>query len=201
MTESTPALPKQVRRLRTAGIGLEVVTLAWNVVGVVLIAVLAVQSASVALAGFGLDSLIEIGASVVVIWELTGSGAEARQRFALRLIGWAFVALGAYLFVQSIVALAVGHRATPGVGGVWWTAATAAVMFALAFGKWRVGRALDNPVLTTEGRVTLIDGILACAVLAGLVLDLAFGWWWADPLAGLVIVFYANREAVQIFRG
>ena len=73
-------------------------------------------------------------------------------------------------------------------------------MFSLAAGKWRVGRALDNPVLLTEGRVTLIDGILATAVLAGLVLDYAFGWWWADPLAGLVIVYYAIREAVHIFR-
>jgi divalent metal cation (Fe/Co/Zn/Cd) transporter len=201
VTKSTPALPESVQQLRSAGVGLEVITLAWNVVGVVLITVLAVQSASVALAGFGLDSLIEIGASTVVIWELNGSGTEARQRFALRLIGWAFLALAAYLLVQSIVALGVGHRATPGLGGVWWTAATAAVMFALAFGKWRVGRALDHPVLTTEGRVTLIDGILACAVLAGLVLDLALGWWWADPLAGLVIVFYAVREAVHLFRG
>lgn len=187
------------RRLRATGIGLEAITLAWNVVGVVVILVLVLSSASVALAGFGLDSLIEIGASTVVIWELTGTD-EARQHKALRLIGWAFVALAAYLLVQSIVALAVGHRPVPGAGGIWWTGATAIVMFALAAGKWRVGRALQNPVLLTEGRVTLIDGVLASAVLIGLVLDFALGWWWADPLAGLVIVFYAIREALHIFR-
>lgn len=199
MNRPASAASSGAHTLRAAGIGLEAVTLAWNVVGVVVIVFLAIEGASVALAGFGLDSLIEIAASTVVIWELTGTG-EARQRFALRLIGWAFLALAAYLLVQSGLALAVSHRPTPGVGGIWWTAATAVVMFALAFGKWRVGRALGNPVLLTEGRVTTIDGVLACAVLLGLVLDYALGWWWADPLAGLVIVFYAIREAVEIFR-
>jgi len=188
------------RRLIRFGIGLEVVTLAWNVVGVVVLAVLAYASASVALLGFGLDSLIEIGASTVVIWELTGAG-ERRQRIALRLIGVAFVLLAAYLLVQAIVALLAGHRAAPSPGGAGWTAVTAAVMFALAFGKARTGRRLGNPVLITEGRVTLIDGILAAAVLVGIALDGLLGWWWADPIAGLVIVGYAVREAAQIFRG
>jgi divalent metal cation (Fe/Co/Zn/Cd) transporter len=83
---------------------------------------------------------------------------------------------------------------------IWWTAVTACVMFALAWGKHAVGRRLGNPVLVTEGRVTLIDGVLAVAVLAGLLLDLLLGWWWADPVAALVVVFYACREAVHIFR-
>jgi divalent metal cation (Fe/Co/Zn/Cd) transporter len=76
---------------------------------------------------------------------------------------------------------------------------TAAVMFALAWGKARTGRALDNPVLRTEGRVTMIDGILAAAVLLGLVLNSALGWWWADPAAGYVLVYYAGREVLEIF--
>jgi divalent metal cation (Fe/Co/Zn/Cd) transporter len=73
-------------------------------------------------------------------------------------------------------------------------------MFCLAAGKLRTGRALRNPVLLTEGRVTFMDGLLAVAVLLGLALDLALGWWWADPVAGYVIVYYAIREAVEIFR-
>jgi hypothetical protein len=135
----------------------------------------------------------------VVIWELTGAGAK-RRRTALRLIGLAFVALAVYLLAQSVVALASGHRAAPSAAGVLWTAVTAAVMFALAAGKHRTGRALRNEVLLAEGRVTLIDGLLACAVLVGLALDLLLGWWWADPLAGLVLVGYAVREAVGIPR-
>ena len=76
---------------------------------------------------------------------------------------------------------------------------TAAVMFALAAGKTQTGRALDNPVLRTEGRVTMIDGILAAAVLLGLVLNAWLGWWWADPVAGYVLVYYAAREVREIF--
>jgi divalent metal cation (Fe/Co/Zn/Cd) transporter len=141
---------------------------------------------------FGLDSLIEIGASTVVIWELSGTG-EHRQRRGLRLIGAAFAVLAAYLLVQSTVVLAAGYHPRHSGPGIIWTAATAAVMFALAAGKARTGAALGNPVLRTEGRVTMIDGILATAVLLGLVLNATLGWWWADPAAGHVLVFYATN--------
>jgi divalent metal cation (Fe/Co/Zn/Cd) transporter len=150
------------------------------------------------LAGFGLDSLIEIGASTVVIWELSGTGA-GRQRRGLRLIGSAFAALAVYLLAQSTVVLAAGYHPGYSVPGIIWTSATAAAMFTLAAGKARTGRALDNPVLRTEGRVTMIDGILAVAVLLGLALNAALGWWWADPAAGYVLVYYAAREVLEIF--
>ena len=181
------------------GFQLEWTTLGWNVVGVVVLVYLAVTASSVALAGFGLDSFIEIGASTVVLWELSGTGV-ARQRRALRLIGVAFIALAIYLTAQSAIALVTAHHASQSVPGIAWTGITALVMFLLAAGKGRVGRALGNPVLVTEGRVTFIDGLLAVAVLLGLVLNFAFGWWWADPVAGFVIVYYAIREAVHIFR-
>ena len=180
------------------GFALEYVTLAWNVVGIVVLAIAAVAVRSVALAGFGLDSLIEIGASTVVIWELSGTGEE-RQRRGLRLIGAAFAALATYLLVQSTVVLATGYHPRHSVLGIVWTAVTAAVMFALAVGKARTGRALGNPALRTEGRVTMIDGILATAVLLGLVLNAWLGWWWADLAAGYVLVFYAAREVREIF--
>jgi divalent metal cation (Fe/Co/Zn/Cd) transporter len=178
------------------GFRLEWITLGWNVVGVVVLAWLAITASSVAIAGFGLDSLIEIGASVVVVWELSGTGL-ARQRRALRLIGIAFVLLAIYLTAQSVVALVTAHHASASLGGILWTAVTAIVMFSLATGKSRTGRALGNPVLIAEGRVTFVDGLLAVAVLLGLVLNFVFGWWWADPAAGFVIVYYAIREAIH----
>ena len=187
-------------RLQRTGVLLERMTLGWNVVGVIVLAVGAWRSRSVALAGFGLDSLIEIGASTVVLWELSGSGDE-RQRRALRMIGAAFVALAVYLLAQSSFALLAGHRADRTVLGMAWTAATVAVMFTLASGKTRTGRALGNAVLITEGKVTFIDGVLAVAVLVGISLYAAAGWWWADPVAGLVIVYYAAREARHLFAG
>jgi divalent metal cation (Fe/Co/Zn/Cd) transporter len=186
------------RLLLRRGFLLEYATLGWNVAGILVLAVAAVAARSVALAGFGLDSLIEVGASVVVVWELSGSGAD-RQRPALRLIGAAFGLLAAYLLVQSTLVLVVGFHPHRSLAGIAWTAVTAVVMFALAAGKDRVGLALVNPVLRTEARVTLIDGLLATAVLAGLLLNAAAGWWWADPLAGYVLVLYAVREVRLVF--
>jgi len=181
------------------GLRLEYATLAWNVVGLAVLAGAAVAARSVALAGFGLDSLIEIGASVVVVWQLSNANV-ARERRALRLIGVAFITLAVYLAVQASFVLAVHHRAAQSLAGIAWTAASALVMFALAAGKARTGRALDNLVLITEGRVTFVDGLLASAVLAGLVLNATLGWWWADPLAGFVIVVYGVREGSAALR-
>lgn len=181
------------------GIRLELVTLAWNIVGVCVLAWTAIAAQSVALGGFGIDSLIEIGASVVVVWELTGTGVQ-RQRRALRLIGGAFGLLAVYLAIQGSLVLAAGHHARQSDLGIAWTAVTAVAMFGLAWGKERTGRALDNPVLRTEGRVTLVDGILATAVLVGLVLNAATGLWQADPAAGFLLVFYAVRECRHIVK-
>ncbi|WP_406423495.1 cation transporter [Streptomyces sp. NBC_01589] len=182
------------------GFALEYATLGWNVIGIVVLTVAAISARSVALAGFGLDSLIEIGASTVVIWELSGTG-EDRQRRALKLIGVGFALLAVYLLAQSAWVLAAGFRPHHSPLGIGWTAVTAAVMFALAAGKACTGTALDNPVLKTEGRVTLIDGLLAVAVLLGLLLNSLAGLWWADPAAGYVLVYYALREVKEIFFG
>ncbi|MGD0852197.1 MAG: cation transporter [Acidimicrobiales bacterium] len=173
---------------------LEVATLGWNVVGVVILAYAAIAARSVALAGFGLDSVIEIGASTVVLWELA-EVAQIRRRRALRLIGSSFIALAAYLGVQSTVILVIGFRPHHSPLGIAWTAVTAVAMFALASGKKSVGRSLNNPVILAEGHVTLIDAVLASAVMVGLFLNAFVGWWWADPVTGYVILYYALREA------
>jgi divalent metal cation (Fe/Co/Zn/Cd) transporter len=185
------------RSLLRRGFHLEYATLVWNFVGIIVLGLAAVAARSVALAGFGLDSLIEIGASTVVIWELSGTG-EQRQRRGLQLIGAAFAFLTTYLLIQSTWVLAVGFQPHHSPLGIAWTAMTAVAMLALAAGKRRTGAALGNPVLVTEGRVTLIDGVLATAVLIGLILNLALGWWWADPAAGYVLVAYAAREVWDI---
>ncbi|MGH3847987.1 MAG: cobalt transporter, partial [Pseudonocardiaceae bacterium] len=178
-TRDQATLLRQGRRLEFA-------TLGWNVVGIGVLAVAAVAAGSVTMAGFALDSVIEIGASTVVLWQLAGTARVVREHRAMRLIGAGFVLLVVYLIAQIIYTFATGGRPSPSLLGIIWTALTFLMMLALATGKTRTGTALGNPVLTAEGRVTLIDALLAGSVLLGLVLNAALSWWWADPLAGLV---------------
>ncbi len=182
------------------GLYLEYLTLGWNVVGVVIVVTAAVAARSVALAGFGLDSLIEIFASVIVVWQLTGVN-QHRERRALRLIGGAFFALALYILGQEAFTVISGVRPTTSAGGIAWLAATLIAMLLLAQGKRITGRQLGNPVLATEAHVTLIDAYLAAAVLVGLTLNAVVGWWWADPLAGLVIVYYGIKEGWAAWHG
>jgi divalent metal cation (Fe/Co/Zn/Cd) transporter len=197
----TTLLDSARQDLLRRGLWLEYVTLGWNVVGCSVVLVAAVLARSVALAGFGLDSLLEIFASVVVVWQLTGSATEQRERRALKLIGAAFLALAVYVLAQSIVTLVGQAHPATSPGGIAWLALTLVAMLALAWGKARTGGALNNPVLQTEARVTLVDAYLAAAVLIGLLLNAVLGWWWADPMAGLVIVYYGLREGWHAWSG
>jgi len=185
--------------LTRLGLLLEGITLGWNVIGIVVLAIAAIAARSVALAGFVFDSLIEIGATAVVIWELAGSN-DRQRRPGLRLIGFAFLLLAVYLAIQSTVVLVLGFHASASTLGIVWTSTTAAVMFLLASGKARVGSGLHNPVLRVEGKVTLVDGLLASAVVLGLALNASLGWWWADPLAAYVLLGYAAKEGRSSLR-
>jgi divalent metal cation (Fe/Co/Zn/Cd) transporter len=133
-----------------------------------------------------------------VVWQLRGAGKD-RERKALRLISVAFLLLAVCVLVQSLRTLGgQSHPATSPLGMVW-LAATVAVMLLLAWGKHRTGTQLDNQVLLTESRVTLVDAYLAASVLLGVALNALLGWWWADPLAGLVIVYYGIREGLHAY--
>ncbi len=186
------------------GLRLEYITLGWNVVGTVVVVVAAILARSAALAGFGLDSLIEIFASVVVVWQLRGSSDQHQAR-ALRMIGASFLVLAVYVLAQSLYTLLAGVHPDVSVIGIVWLIATVIAMLGLSSGKRRVGRQLGNPVLVTEARVTQVDAVLAGAVLAsavliGLVLNATLGWWWADPIAGLTVVAYALREGIAVWQ-
>jgi divalent metal cation (Fe/Co/Zn/Cd) transporter len=180
-------------KLLRRGLHLEYVTLGWNVIGTIVVVAAAIAARSVALAGFGIDSLIEIFASVLVVWQLKGIGHE-REKPALRLIGIASFALAIYVLIQAIRTLVSRAHPVASILGIAWLAATLVAMLLLSWGKRRTGRLLDNPALMTEARVTLIDAYLAAAVLIGLILNAAIRRWWADPFAGLVIVYYGFEE-------
>jgi divalent metal cation (Fe/Co/Zn/Cd) transporter len=154
----------------------------------------------VALAGFGADSLIEIVASTVVIWQLNGARGDRREDKALRVIAVAFALLAIYIVAQGTVVLATGSRPRHSATGILWLALTVATMLALAAGKRSTGEQLDNAALRTEARVTLIDGLLATAILTGISLNASLGWWWADPVSALVIAYYGVRESRHAWR-
>ncbi len=193
---TTPAPAQLLRR----GIRLEYATLGWNVLGAVVLAGVAPAAHSVALVGFGFDTLLEIGASTVVLWELRGTGGPARQARALCLLSGAFLLLGLYLLAQTGWSLAHRVQPHPSALGLGWVALTGLVMLALAAGKRRVGRQLGNAVLQTESRVTLVDAALAGAVLLGLGLNATLGWWWADGAVGLLLAAYCLAEARHAWR-
>src|SRR5260370_19651585 len=144
------------------GLVLEYITLAWNVVGVVIVIAAAYAARSVALAGFGLDSLIEIFASVIVVWQLLGVN-QHRELLALCLLGTAFFALALYILGQNVLTLLTRTLPATSVGGIAWLAVTCIAMLLLAFAKRVTGKQLGNAVLITEGHVTLLDGDLVAA--------------------------------------
>jgi len=185
-------------RLLRRGLYLEYATLGWNVTEIGFLAYAAYLARSVALAGFALDSFIEIFASIVVVWQLKGVADEARERRAVRMIGITFFMLALYIAAQAVVTIAAGIRPDSSPLGIFWLALTTFAMFGLAIAKGRTGRAIGNPVLT-ESKVTLIDGALACAILVGLVLNALVGWWWADVAAGIVLVGYGLFEGWHSF--
>ena len=176
------------------GINLEYATLAWNIIGVFLLSVIAPTSHSVALIAFGFDTLLEIGASTVVIWELSGMPGS-RQKKGLKYLSIAFLCLGIYLSIQSSYNLFNHVIPRQSLVGIVWLILTFFAMVSLAFGKYRVGKEINNSVLLTEGKVTLVDAALAFVVLTGFLATTFLGWWWSDSISGLLLMLYCFWES------
>ncbi len=186
-----------------AGLRLEYATTAWNIIEVVVTISLGVAAGSLALVAFGLDSAVEVFASLVVIWHMRGNdeGSDHRRaRRALRLIAAAFVVLGLYLAANAVFAIVNANEPSTSPVGAIFMAATVVVMFGLATGKRRVGRRLGSRPMVANARMTFLDGGLAAGVCAALVADLALGWWWCDPLAAAVVAVLATGEGIKGWR-
>ncbi|WNV74809.1 cation diffusion facilitator family transporter [Geodermatophilus sp. DSM 44513] len=156
---------------------------------------------SVALVGFGLDSVIEVSSGLVVLWQFSARLPETRERRALRLMSVAFGLLAAYVGAESVRALVTGAQPDGSGVGIALTVASLLVMPVLSRAQRRTGRALGSAAVVADGTQTALCTALSAAVLTGLLLNAAFGWTWADPVAGLVVAAVAAREAVQAWRG
>jgi divalent metal cation (Fe/Co/Zn/Cd) transporter len=184
------------RRLRRQAFILEYVTVGWNVFEGAAAIVLGLTAGSVALVGFGLDSMVEVFASLVVVWELH-ERMGGRVQPALRLIGSAYLVVASYIFWQAIQSLTTRNHPSASPAGIVLTSGTVLAMGSLAAGKHWVGSRLKSPTVLADARFSLIDGALAATVLAGLILNLAFGWWWADPGFAMVLALAAAREGIE----
>ena len=156
---------------------------------------------SVALIGFGMDSLVEVGSGVVILWQFRHRLPETRERQALRLIGLSFFALAAYVTVESVRNLFGAEEARPSWLGIAIACASLLVMPFLSFAQRRTGRELGSGSVVADSKQTLLCTYLSAVLLSGLVLNATFGWSWADPLAGLVIAGVAVREGWAAWQG
>lgn len=189
-------LERQARWLAWGGI-------AWHLIefGIAIVAGLA--ASSIALIGFGFDSLIESLAGFVVLWLFTGSriGSERAERRAQQLIAASFYVLAAYIGVEAVRSLAGGHEPEVSWVGIGLAAFTAATMPLLAMAKRRIGRKLSSSATVQEASQTQLCAYLSVALLIGLGANALFGWWWADPVTALVIAAVAVREGRESWRG
>ena len=184
-------------KLRQRGLRLVWATIVWNLFEVFITIGLGVAAGSIALVAFGTDSMVEVFASLVVVWhsrDLLVMEETHRTRRSLSLIAVSFVVLGAVLIIGASFRLIEGSVPDESPLGIAYLAVTAVVMLTLAILKQRTAVALGSDPLGAEAHITYLDAVLAASVLLSLVLNAAFGWWWADPMAALLIAFIALRE-------
>ena len=190
-------------QLRRRGVRLEWATNGWNAMEVVVTISLGWQARSLALVAFGLDSLVEIFASTVVILNLRDDRhdpGDRRIHRALRLIAGAFWTLAAFLTGMSVRSLVLGERPDESLLGITYLAVTAFVMFGLARLKRNTAADLGSETLHAEAAMTFLDGCLSTGILTALVLNVLFAWWWTDATAALVVAAFAVNEGVEHWR-
>jgi divalent metal cation (Fe/Co/Zn/Cd) transporter len=189
-------LVRRARRLAWVGLG-------WHVAEAAVAIGAGVVAGSVALVGFGADSLIEAAAGLVVLWLMTGgrSASERAERRAQQLIAASFLVLAAYVGVEAVRDLLGGHHPGASWVGVGLAIVTLAAMPPLAAAKRRVGERLGSSSTASESRQTMLCAYLSAGLLAGLLANAVAGWWWADPIVALGIGAVALREARTAWRG
>ena len=173
----------------------------YNLIEAALSIAAGVVAGSVALVGFGLDSLVEVSSGVVILWQFRHRMPETRERQALRLMAFSFFALAAYVTVESLRNLLGAGEAAPSPLGIVIATASLIVMPLLSWAQRRTGRELGSGSVVADSKQTLLCTYLSAVLLVGLVLNATLGWGWADPLAGLVIAGVAVREGLQAWRG
>jgi cation diffusion facilitator family transporter len=185
---------------------LSVFTVAYNFLEGVVSVAAGIVSGSIALVGFGLDSFIESLSGGIMIWRFRGLGnlsheeEERMEAKAARLVAYTFFVLGVYVLYESLKKIILRELPEPSLLGILIAVVSLVVMPVLFFMKHRIGKSIGSRSLIADSRQTLACCYLSLALLAGLGLNYLYGIWWADPLAGLVIVFFLMREGYEILK-
>jgi divalent metal cation (Fe/Co/Zn/Cd) transporter len=176
-------------------------TISYNVVEAVVAIGAGTVASSTALIGFGLDSVVEVGSAAAVAWQFAAPDPHRRERTALRLIAFSFFALAAYVAVESVRALLGAAEADHSPVGIGLAAVSVAVMPFLSYAQRRAGREYGSASAVADSKQTLLCTYLSAVLLVGLLANSTLGWWWADPLAALIIAAVAVKEGREAWRG
>lgn len=176
-------------------------SVSYNVVEAIIAITAGLAAGSIALIGFGLDSAIEVSSGLIILWQFRHAVPERREKRALRMIGVSFFALAAYVGFESARGLVTGAEPDASTIGIVLASISLAVMPFLSWAQRRTGRELGSRAVEVDGTQTLLCTYLSAVLLLGLALNAAWGWGWADSLAGLVIAGVAAREGFQAWRG
>jgi divalent metal cation (Fe/Co/Zn/Cd) transporter len=193
-TDRTASLQRRIRWIVAT-------TIAYNLVEAVVAIVAGSAASSAALIGFGLDSMIEVLSAVAVAWQFTRRDPERWEKPTLRVIAIAFFALALYVSFSSLLTLLARVDVHPSPVGIVLTTVSVIVMPFLSLAERRTGRELGSATAVADSKQTLICTYLSAAVLVGLLLNTLLGWWWADSIAGLIIVVFAVREGIEAWKG
>jgi divalent metal cation (Fe/Co/Zn/Cd) transporter len=204
----TATFPSGREALVRRALGLEALTVGWNVVEGLVAVAAAGAAGSVALLGFGLDSFVECASGAVLLWRLAaerrgldGAAVERIDRRARRLVGASLFLLAAYVAADAARSLWGGERPEPSAVGIVLTSVSIVAMVWLARAKRRAAAALGSRALEADAFQTTACFWLSIVTLGGIALNAALGWWWADPVAALAMTWFIGREGIEAWRG
>lgn len=187
------------------GIWLEYVTVGWNALEAIVAIASGVIAGSIALVGFGLDSVIEMSSGAALLWRLRSDADERRrervERIALYIVGVCFIALAVYVALDAANSLWHHEHPEESLPGIGIAAASLVAMPLLARAKRRVAAGIGSGAMHADSRQTDICAYLSAILLAGLLLNALLGWWWADPVAGIVMLPIIAKEGIEALRG
>ena len=177
-------------------------TITYNALEAVIALAAGAAANSAALIGFGLDSIVEVLSAGAIAWQFTGGRSHAdREHVALRVVAFSFFALAAFVSFDAVRTLLGAHVAGHSTVGIGLAAVSLAVMPGLSGFERRTGRELGSASVVADSKQTLICAALSAVLLVGLMANSELGWWWADPIAALIIAAVAVREGVEALRG